>query len=103
MSHQTKQLCKNPLKILVIGAGERGNAYASALYAIDKAYVAAVAEIDDGKRSRFARQFRIVESNVFNDWKEVVQRASEGKRLDVDGVLICTLDWQHEAVCIDTI
>lgn len=59
----------------------------------------AVAEVDSKKRRHFATLHGLKEENVFADWREVIRLADAGKRLQVDGVLLCTLDWQHTEVC----
>lgn len=92
---------QKPLTVLVVGAGQRGNAYAAALHTealAARVRVAAVAEPDNEKRRKFMQIYNIPAENVFVDWRDVVSRAREDRRLPVDGVLICTLDWQHAEV-----
>ncbi|KAL2834758.1 hypothetical protein BJY01DRAFT_239019 [Aspergillus pseudoustus] len=100
------------LKLLIIGAGSRGNAYARAIATSSKASVYAVAEPDPYKRQIFGQRFIWGEDGSpkagqeFQDWRawiefETKRRSatgngnSEGGENGLDGLLICTLDETH--------
>ncbi|KAL8690446.1 MAG: hypothetical protein Q9218_004100 [Villophora microphyllina] len=100
------------LKLLVIGAGARGNAYAQAVTCSTNASIYAVAEPIQAKRDAFGRKYiwkdmRPARGQSFSDWKEFlnyeVSRRNnylEGDADDpgVDGVFICTLDTLHAEI-----
>ncbi|KAL9008827.1 MAG: hypothetical protein Q9173_006085 [Seirophora scorigena] len=97
------------LRILIIGAGARGNAYAQAVTAFTNAHVYAVVEPIQQRREAFGRKYiwgdgEPVEGQSFNDWSEFLLyelSRREKKRYEkpvtpgVDGVFICTLDGMH--------
>jgi predicted dehydrogenase len=100
---------KNPPRILIVGAGSRGNAFGRAIYGSTNGCVAAVAEPIDFKRRAFGRKHiwgleEPKEGEEFTGWKEFIEwelqrreRAKEGKDVPegVDGVFVCTLDELH--------
>lgn len=105
---------RRPLSFLVIGAGSRGNAYASAL-SEDPAingYVAAIAEPIASKRHSFWRRYISEEKeprpgDVFETWQEFLgyelDRRNRERRGDavlkgVDGVFVCVLDELHAEI-----
>ncbi|KAL2795103.1 hypothetical protein BJX66DRAFT_176123 [Aspergillus keveii] len=103
------------LKLLIIGAGSRGNAYARAITTSPKASVYAVAEPDTYKRQIFGQRYIWGGSDhetpkrgqEFAGWREWIdyekeRRLSSRTRDDdgdknegVDGLVICTLDETH--------
>ncbi|KNC98940.1 uncharacterized protein SPPG_05902 [Spizellomyces punctatus DAOM BR117] len=85
-----------PVKIAVIGAGERGKVYASfALHNPLLCQVVALAEPVSRRREAFLRRHvDIPAQNVFLDWKEMVKVPKLA-----DAVVICTLDQLH-AECV---
>jgi predicted dehydrogenase len=103
------------LKLLIIGAGSRGNAYARAITASPKASVYAVAEPDPYKRQLFGQRYIWGSADVgkpkhgqeFAGWCEWIdfekdrrllsgaRYADEVENEGVDGLLICTLDETH--------
>lgn len=86
----------DPVTILIIGAGGRGNGYST--YAIehpDLAKVVGVAEPRDFYRNRFVETHDIPAENVFTDWRE----AAERDRL-ADAVIIATQDNMHAGPAI---
>ncbi|KAI4112789.1 MAG: hypothetical protein LQ345_006112 [Seirophora villosa] len=97
------------LRVLIIGAGARGNAYAQAVTAFTNARVYAVVEPIQERREAFGRKYiwgdgEPVEGQSFNGWPEFLLYESsrrEKKRYEepvppgVDGVFICTLDGMH--------
>jgi predicted dehydrogenase len=114
------------LRVLVIGAGSRGHAYAGAIAAHNwlpassgrhiPAVVAGVAETDGFKREEFGRRFVWAGregpgvGEAFEGWKEWVewergrrgrvQRGEAGKEegMGVDAVFVCVLDEMHVEV-----
>lgn len=89
-------------RILVIGAGSRGCAYAGSIVYpphnipaedIVRGIIVGVAEPDDGKRRRFLERCLLYTDKglEFSDWREMV--TEEGKRrvaeVGVDGIFIC--------------
>ncbi len=82
----------NTIRAAVIGAGNRGlDAYA--VYAEKYPHeleITAVAEPRQDRRDAFAGRFRIEESRVFSDWKDLL-----GKPRLADLVFICTQDTMH--------
>ncbi len=99
-------------RILIIGAGSRGNAYARAIHDSTNGAVVAVAEPIDFKREALGRKYiwgdtSPKEGQHFRDWKaflrwEIERRRSEKDGNDsvagVDGVFVCTLDESHAEI-----
>ncbi|KAL8716245.1 MAG: hypothetical protein Q9220_000150 [cf. Caloplaca sp. 1 TL-2023] len=97
------------LKLLIIGAGARGNAYARAVTESTNACIYAVADPVQQKRDALGSKYiwkdtKPAEGQSFGDWKdfldyEKVRREQEnaGKKVGpgVDGVFVCTLDKMH--------
>ena len=103
-----------PLNFLVIGAGSRGNAYATALldnHTIN-GYVGAIAEPIASKRNSFWRKYisgskEPRPGEVFESWQEFLVyevRRRNGKQKKesvvegVDGVFVCVLDEMHAEI-----
>ncbi|KAL8850325.1 MAG: hypothetical protein Q9221_004740 [Calogaya cf. arnoldii] len=102
------------LRLLIIGAGARGNAYAQAVKNCTGATVYAVADPLQQKRDALGKKYiwgddRPLAGQSFDGWKafredEIERR--EKKRLSedvepgVDGVFICTLDAMHAEIII---
>ena len=88
-----------PIKAIVIGAGQRGNAYAA--YAKsnpqDLQFVG-VAEPHDIRRSDFGEKYGVDKENCLHTWEEVFARE---KWADV--VIICTPDRLHYEPCMAAI
>lgn len=102
-----------PLRFLVIGAGQRGTAYARAVTTATSGVIHAVADPHTFKRRELGRSFIWAESQPaegqeFTDWKDWLQweverreRASAGDTHGppgVDGVFVCTLDETHAVI-----
>lgn len=103
-----------PPRILIIGAGSRGAAYADATTACSNAVIAAVCEPNDFKRAEFGQRYMwgldgaAKPGQSFKDWREwrayEIQRRQRGKDGDatvekgVDAVFVCVLDELHEEV-----
>lgn len=104
-----------PLSFLIIGAGSRGNAHATAIsenHAIN-AHVGAIAEPIASKRQSFWRKYisrRSTEprrGDVFETWQEFLdyeldrrdrERKGEPVLEGVDGVFVCVLDEMHAEI-----
>lgn len=79
------------VRLLIIGAGSRGNAYAKYVLANpDRAEIVGVSEPRESYRNRFAVEYSIPNERVFSDWKE----AAAAERF-ADGVVIATPDALH--------
>lgn len=99
-------------RILVIGAGSRGNAYARAIRQSGKGIVAAIAEPIPYKRQLFGSKHVWQDSSPepgqeFSGWqaflefeKERRKDAATGKAVPpgIDGMFICVLDEHHAEV-----
>jgi predicted dehydrogenase len=107
-----KQHFKKPPRVLVIGAGSRGTAYAYSTLKSTNAIIAAVAEPIAYKRTKFARRFiwpseEARPEQEFENWKQFVkyevtrrQREAAGEKVEkgIDAVFVCVLDEMHEEV-----
>ncbi|MCF6270845.1 MAG: Gfo/Idh/MocA family oxidoreductase [Melioribacteraceae bacterium] len=82
---------KKPLTAIVIGAGNRGNAYP--LYSKEypeQLKIVGVAEPIGFKRERFAEKYNIPKGNIYTTWKHAMQKA---KFADI--MIITTMDNMH--------
>ena len=80
-----------PVKICIVGAGNRGSVYAKyAKVNPDQAVVTAVAEPRPEYRMAFAREYNIDEKNVFSDWRELTRHEKIA-----DAAIISTQDNNH--------
>jgi predicted dehydrogenase len=87
---------KQSIKIIIIGAGSRGNVYAYCSQKTDyKVQIAAVAEPIKERRLQMASQYNIPEQFVFSDWKEAAALPKFA-----DAVVIATKDSQHKEQAI---
>lgn len=80
-----------PVKVIIIGAGDRGNAYAE--YSIFNRYemeIVGVAEPREYHRRKFSEKYSINKEYIFNDWKELL-----GVKKFADAVIIATPDRTH--------
>lgn len=78
-----------PIKIAVIGAGNRGNIYANlAQLHRDDFEVVAVAEPNDERRKAFVEKHQL--TTVFSTWEDMLNAP-----LDCDVIFITTQDQQH--------
>jgi len=103
-----------PPRLLIIGAGSRGDAYARATCESSNGIVVAVAEPVAYKRKRLGEKYiwgkaTPSEGQEFEGWAEFLtwelnRRANAANGKDVpegiDGVFICVLDEQHKEVII---
>ncbi|KAL2154122.1 hypothetical protein VTH82DRAFT_2798 [Thermothelomyces myriococcoides] len=106
----------SPPRILIIGAGSRGQNYAEAVAAATNGVVVAVAEPDDYKRNRFGEtwiwgfQSPPPEGAAFADWRDFIiyerqrrARVESGEKdvpLGVDAAFVCVLDEMHREVVL---
>ena len=102
----------NAVRILVIGAGSRGNQYAEASKDSSNSVIAAVAEPVEFKRKEFCKKWIWSEQEPapeqeFNGWHEFVQyeqsrrnRVAAGESVEpgIDATFICILDELHAEV-----
>ena len=104
---------EHPPRVLVIGAGSRGTAYAEAVLHGTNATIAAVCEPIKSKRESFGKRFIWTSKQPkqsgqhFIDWRQWVQYEErrrkdevEGKQSEpgIDAVFVCVLDEMHEEV-----
>ena len=96
-------------RLLIIGAGSRGNAYAEAVSKAQDAVIASVAEPIAFKRNSLGRKYIWADGirqkdQEFDSWKDYIhyentrrekERAGESVLPGFDGVFICTLDHTH--------
>lgn len=106
---------KNPPRLLIVGAGSRGYAFARAIVHGSNGFVAAVADPVAARRKRLG-QYHIwgidapKEGQEFSGWREfleweqqrrgLVEKGEEGHDIPeaIDGVVICTLDQTHAEI-----
>ncbi len=82
---------KQPVRLIVVGAGIRGIGYASyALAHPRKAKIVGVAEPRDTYREKMALEHRIPNENLFQHWEELLE-----KDRFADAVIIATQDDLH--------
>lgn len=105
-----------PPRLLIIGAGARGKAYARAVTKSTTASIVAVAEPIQHKREAFGKKYiwgsagqPAGPDQSFEDWKDFAQyeqrrrnKQAEGASVPpgVDGVFICTLDETHVEIIV---
>ncbi len=105
-------------RILIIGAGARGNAYARAVSKSDFGVVVAVAEPNRHRRDLLGKKYiwganpdrnQNLEHRSFADWKAFLQYEQERRRKEemglivhpaVDAVFVCTLDETHAEIIV---
>jgi predicted dehydrogenase len=81
------------VSVIMIGAGNRGyEAYGRIILKRPDIKVVAVAEPNDIRRERFAREHNIPKEFQFKSWEEVFEREKFA-----DGVIITTMDRMHVA------
>lgn len=99
-------------RLMIIGAGARGNAYAEAVTKSTKGRIVAVADPIAFKREALGRKYIWDDENPsqdqsFETWKDFIryeqhrrQRIEKGQSVaaGVDGVFVCTLDDMHAEI-----
>lgn len=94
----------NSPRILIIGGGSRGSAYARAIHLSTVGTVVGIAEPIEYKRNLFVSKYSIdalaENSFVFSSWTQIVEtdEVKEKIKREVDGICICTLDETHTEV-----
>ncbi len=79
------------VKVLIIGAGNRGNLYASySKYFPKEMEVVGVAEPDEVRRKIFAESYHLKPENIFQTWQEALEADQFA-----DVAIICTQDTSH--------
>lgn len=87
---------KKPITAILIGAGHRGNIYASySLKYPNELKIVAVAEPNPKRRRKAAVEYGIPPDHSFADWSEVFERNKFA-----DAVIIATPDNLHTAPCL---
>lgn len=107
-------LSTNPPRVIIIGAGSRGNAYARATGQATNGILAAVAEPMAYKRKQMGERYiwgkaGPSEGQEFKDWKQFLSweterraKATRGETVPegVDAAFICVLDEMHKEVIV---
>ncbi len=90
--HQmTQQTAKKPVTLIVLGAGNRGQAYARyAQRHPEDVQIVGVAEPREYQRQKVAAEYGLPPERVWNDWRELLNQPKLA-----DGVIIATQDEQH--------
>lgn len=87
------------VKVIVIGAGDRGNTYSRyAAAKPDLMQIVGVAEPNQIRRERFAEKFKIASGNQLNTWEDVFKKPKWA-----DAVIITTPDRLHYAPAMKAI
>lgn len=94
-----------PVRLAVIGAGQRGRKYGAYALAYPKhCTVIAVAEPRPETRERMAQSHKIPQPNVFSTWQDLLAAAdTHDAQHDikyVDGVIVAVQDYMHAEVVI---
>ena len=80
-----------PLKVIVIGAGNRGNKYATLMSQMPELYqVVAVADPGKAPREHIQQMFHLPDSACYTDWKDIL---AQPKMADL--AIIATVDAMH--------
>jgi len=91
MNTKKDTITQKPLKVALIGAGNRGLVYSDfALKEPDEMRITAVVEPDEYRRKAAAKKFNISEVNCFSSVQELLD-----KRPDFDAVINATMDRDH--------
>lgn len=104
----------SPPRLLIIGAGARGNAFARAVTESTEGSIVAVAEPARYKRESLGKKYiwgfnASSEDQSFDDWRQYVQYENDRRQKEeeglavapgVDGVFVCTLDETHAEIII---
>jgi len=80
-----------PVRLLIIGAGDRGSTYARwAIGQPERARVVGIAEPVEARRTRLAADLGVSADRLFTDWREAAARDRFA-----DAAVVATLDDQH--------
>lgn len=99
-------------RVLIIGAGSRGNAYARAVHQSGRGIVAAIADPIAYKRTLLGSKYiwpgeEPRPEQAFSDWRDFLPWETKRRKdavsgqnvpLAIDGIFICVLDEQHAEV-----
>ncbi|KAG9090479.1 hypothetical protein FS749_000509 [Ceratobasidium sp. UAMH 11750] len=94
-----------PVRLAIIGAGQRGRKYGSYALAYPKhATVIAIAEPRPETRERMAQSHNVPASNVFTTWQDLLAAAdahdSNNETRYVDGIVVAVQDHMHAEVVV---
>lgn len=103
-----------PAKVLIIGAGSRGNGYARCISEMKHAVVHAIAEPIPFQKKAFGRRWIWRDGDAqngqeFDGWRQFLEyetarrdRTARGESVEdgVDAVFVCTLDDQHAEIIV---
>ncbi len=79
------------IKVIIIGAGSRGTAYADALHQLpDQFEIVGVADPMEGRRKAFQERYGICAEQCFVSYEDILDRPKMA-----DLAVICTMDDQH--------
>ena len=80
-----------PLRLAILGTGQRGMTYGRESVRTGEAVVTALAEPREGRRLIAAAEFGVAADRAVADWRELAARPD----LEVDAVVVSTPDRQH--------
>jgi predicted dehydrogenase len=87
---------ESPVKVILIGAGHRGNIYASYMLEYpEEMKIVAVADASLSRRKQAAEEYTIQDQYCFSDWSEIFKRPKFA-----DAVIIATPDQLHTQPCL---
>jgi len=105
---------KSPPRLIIVGAGNRGNAFGKAIRQSSNGIIAGVIEPLALKRKQFSQRYIWGEGapslgQEFEDWEEFLawekerkRKAAQGEEVveGYDGIFICVQDRMHKAVIL---
>ncbi len=87
---------ESPVKVILIGAGHRGNIYASYMLEYpEEMNIVAVADANASRRKQAAEDYNIPNEFCFSDWTDIFKRSKFA-----DAVIIATPDQLHTEPCL---
>lgn len=90
------QKIESPVKVILIGAGHRGNIYASYMLEYpEEMKIVAVADASLSRRKQAAEEYNIPDQYCFSDWSEIFKQPKFA-----DAVIIATPDQLHTQPCL---
>ncbi|KAJ2786817.1 hypothetical protein GGI15_001228 [Coemansia interrupta] len=84
-----------PVKVAIVGCGNRGSIYSSFALVSDKMHVVAIADRNESRRKPIQDQHGIPDENCHLSWEDLLNAPKIA-----DAVLICIHDTEHEAAAI---
>ena len=91
MTRKVKAAGGRPVRLGILGTGDRGMAYGRESVRSGEAVITALAEPREGRRLLAAAEFGVAADRAVADWRELAARPD----LDVDAVVVSTPDRQH--------